>query len=148
MQGLIRLMTPEQSNKTLMLSVFAALKEGDLEPLFAALSPEVVWKATAPPQFFRFGGIHRGVAGVREYSALLFSRYHITRMTPRAVTAQGERVWGLFETEALHQPTGRYVQFDLFIGWTVKDGRIIAHQCLFDTASVLMQQGELASVAA
>jgi len=148
MQGLNRLMTLEQSNKNLMLSVFAALKEGDLEPLFAALSPEVVWKATAPPQFFRFGGIHLGVAGVREYSALLFSRYHITRMAPRTVTAQGERVWGLFETEALHQPTGRYVQFDLFIGWTVKDGRIIAHQCLFDTASVLMQQGELASVAA
>ena len=56
MQGLNRLMTQEQSNKNLMLSVFAALKDGDLEPLFAALSPEVVWKATAPPQFFRFGG--------------------------------------------------------------------------------------------
>ena len=148
MQGLNRLMTQEQSNKNLMLSVFAALKDGDLEPLFAALSPEVVWKATAPPQFFRFGGTHHGVAGVREYSALLFSRYHVTRMAPITVTAQGERVWGLFETEALHQPTGRYVQFDLFIGWTVKDGRIVGHQCLFDTASVLIQQGELAVEAA
>ena len=148
MQGLNRLMTQEQSNKNLMLSVVAALKDGDLEPLFAALSPEVVWKATAPPQFFRFGGVHRGVAGVREYSALLFSRYHVTRMAPRTVTAQGDRVWGLFETEALHQPSGRYVQFDLFIGWTVKDGMIVGHQCLFDTASVLMQQGELAAAAA
>jgi ketosteroid isomerase-like protein len=143
-----RLMTQEQSNKALILAVFAALKDGNLEPLFEALSPEVVWKATAPPQFFRFGGIHRGVAGVREYSALLFSRYHVTRINPRTVTAQGERVWGLFETEALHQPSGRYVQFDLFIGWTVKDGRIVEHQCLFDTASVLMQQGELAEKAA
>jgi ketosteroid isomerase-like protein len=141
-------MTQEQSNKTLMLGVFAAMKEGDLEPLFAALSSEVVWKATAPRHFFRFGGIHRGVAGVREYSALLFSRYHVSRLDARAVTAQGERVWGLFEAEALHQPSNRYVKFDIFIGWTVKDGRIVEHQCLFDTASVLIQQGELAEEAA
>ena len=141
-------MTQEQSNKTLMLGVFAAMKEGDLEPLFAALSPEVVWKATAPRQFFRFGGIHRGVAGVREYSALLFSRYHVSRLESRAVIAQGERVWGLFEAEALHQPSNRYVKFDTFVAWTVKDGRIVEHQCLFDTASVLIQQGELAEEAA
>lgn len=141
-------MTQEQSNKALMLGVFTAMKEGNLEPLFAALSPEVVWKATAPQRFFRFGGVHRGVAGVREYSALLFSRYHVSRLESRAVTAQGDRVWGLFETEALHQPSNRYVKFDIFIGWTVKDGRIVEHQCLFDTASVLIQQGELAEEAA
>lgn len=141
-------MTQEQSNKALMLAVIAALKEGDLEPLFAALSPDVVWKATAPREFFRFGGIHHGVAGVREYSALLFSRYHATRLEPKAVTAQGDRVWGLYEAEALHQPSGRYVQFDIFFGWTVKDGHIVEHQCLFDTASVLMQQGELKEKAA
>ena len=141
-------MTQEQSNKALMLAVLAALKDGNLEPLFAALSPDVVWKATAPQPFFRFGGVHRGIAGVREYSALLFSRYHVTRLAPRAVTAQGDRVWGLFETEVLHQPTGRYVQFDSFFGWTVRDGRIVEHQSLFDTASVLIQQGELAVEAA
>ncbi|HVW74618.1 MAG TPA: nuclear transport factor 2 family protein [Rhizomicrobium sp.] len=141
-------MTQEQSNKALMLAVIAALKEGDLEPLFAALSPDVVWKATAPREFFRFGGIHHGVAGVREYSALLFSRYHVTRLEPKAVTAQGDRVWGLYEAEALHQPSGRYVQFDIFLGWTVKGGQIVQHQCLFDTASVLIQQGELKEKAA
>jgi ketosteroid isomerase-like protein len=141
-------MTQEHSNKSLMLTVFAALKDGDLEPLFAALSPDVVWKATAPQQFFRFGGIHLGLAGVREYSALLFSRYHLTRLATTTVMAQGERVWGLFEAEALHQPSGRYVQFDIFIGWTVKNGKIAEHQCMFDTASVLIQQGELPGEAA
>jgi ketosteroid isomerase-like protein len=142
------LTTQEQSNKALMLSVYEALKDGDLGPLFASLSPQVVWKSTAPPQFFRFGGLHRGVSGVKEYSALLFSRYHIARFMPRAVIAQGERVWGLFEAEALHQPSGRTVRFDVFIGWTVKDGRIVEHQCLFDTAGVLIQQGELSVEAA
>ena len=141
-------MTQEQSNKALMLAIYASLKDGNLEPLFAALSPDVVWKATAPAQYFRFGGLYHGPAGVREYSALLFSRYHFIRLAPKVVTAQGERVWGLYEAEALHQPSGRYVQFDIFVGWTVKDGKITEHQCLFDTASVLIQQGELKEKAA
>ena len=31
-----------------MLSIIAAFKDSDLEPLFEALHPDVVWKATAP----------------------------------------------------------------------------------------------------
>jgi ketosteroid isomerase-like protein len=136
-------MSQEQANKTLMLSVIAAFKDGNLEPLFAALDPDVVWKATAPKEFFRFGGIHRGIAGMMEYTALLFSRYHFTRFTPKTVTAKDDQVWGLFEAEALHQPSGRYVRSDISMRWTVKDGKITEHQGFFDTAGVLMQQGEL-----
>lgn len=136
-------MTQEQTNKILMLSVIAAFKDGNLEPLFEALSPEVVWTATAPKEFFRFGGTHRGIAGMKEYTALLFSRYHFTRFKPKTVAAKGDQVWGLFEAEALHQSSGRYVRFDISIHWTVKDGKITEHQGFFDTASVLMQQGDL-----
>jgi ketosteroid isomerase-like protein len=141
-------MTQELANKNLMLSVIAAFKDGNLEPLFAALSPDVVWKATAPREFFRFGGTHRGIAGMREYTALLFSRYHFTRFAPKTLTAKGDQVWGLFEAEALHQTSGKYVRSDISIRWTVKDGKITEHQGFFDTASVLMQQGDLAVVAA
>jgi ketosteroid isomerase-like protein len=126
-----------------MLSVIAAFQVGNLEPLFAALSPDVVWKATAPREFFRFGGTHRGIAGMREYTALLFSRYSFTRFTPKTLTAKGDQVWGVFEAEALHQPSRKYVQSDISIRWTVKDGKITEHQGFFDTAGVLMQQGDL-----
>jgi len=141
-------MAQETFNRNLMLTVIAAFEEGDLGPLFAALSPDVVWKATAPKEFFRFGGTYHGTAGIHEYVALMSSRYHFTRVTPEIVTAKGDQVWGLFEAEALHQPSGRYVRFDLSLRWTVKEGKILSHQCFFDTASVLMQQGELAVKAA
>ena len=105
-------MTEELVNKNLMLSVIAAFKDGNLEPLFAALSPEIVWTATAPREFFRFGGTHRGIAGMREYTALLFSRYHFTRFAPKILTAKSDQVWGVFDAEALHQPSGKYVRTD------------------------------------
>ncbi len=141
-------MSDELFNRKLMLSVTDAFKDGNLDPLFAALSPDVVWKATAPREFFRFGGTHRGIAGMREYTALLFSRYHFTRFKPRIVTAKGDQVWGLFEAEALHQPTGKYVATNISIHWTVRDGKIAEHQGFFDTAGVLMQQGQLTVEAA
>ena len=141
-------MTQELANNSLMLSVLGAFLKGNLEPLFAALSADVVWKATAPKEFFRFGGNYRGIAGVKEYTALLFSRYHFTRFAPKVVTAKGDQVWGIFDIEALHQPSGRYIRFDVSIRWTVKAGQIAEHQCFFDTAGVLLQQGDIAVAAA
>ena len=136
-------MIQEKVNKALMLSVLSAFRRGILEPLFEAVSPDVVWTATAPPEFFRFGGVYKGVPGIKEYIALLLSRYHFMRFEPKLVTAHQDEVWGLFDVEALYQPTGRNVRFDLFIRWTMKNGKITAHQCLFDTAGVLVQQGDL-----
>jgi ketosteroid isomerase-like protein len=136
-------MSQELFNRSLMLSVFAAFKDSDLGPLFDAIHPDVVWKATAPKEFFRFGGTHRGLAGIREYTALLFSRYHFVRFQPKVVTAKGEQVFGLFEAEAKHRPSGRYVKSDIAIRWVVREGKVIEHQGFFDTAGVLIQQGEL-----
>ena len=141
-------MSQELSNRDLMLSVFAAFRDGHLEPLFAALSPDVVWTSTAPREFFRFGGTFRGLPGMKEYTALLFSRYSFVRFEPKGITAKGDQVWGLFAAEALHRPSGKYVSSDIAIRWTIKDGKITEHQGIFDTASVLMQQGDIAVVAA
>ena len=140
-------MTQEQSNRSLMLSVIAAFKDNDLQPLFDALSPDIVWKATAPREFFRFGGTHRGMAGMKEYTALLCSRYSFVRFEPRSITAKGDQIWGLFEAEALHSPSGKYVTTDISIRWTVKNGKITEHQGIWDTAGVLLQQGDIVAAA-
>lgn len=136
-------MPQELANRDLMLSVTAAWRDGDMAPLLAAIDPQVVWHATAPREYFRFGGIFHGQVGVREYIALHASRYHLTRFHPRSVVAKGDQVWGLFEIEALHLPTNRYVKSDCAIRWTIRDGRITEHQAIFDTAAVLLQQGAL-----
>src|SRR5262245_54148172 len=121
-------MSEELSNRNLMLAVMAGLKSGKLEALFEAIGADVVWKVSAPREFFRFGGSYEGVAGVKEYTALLFSDYHLTRLNPRTVTAKGEDVWGMFDAEALHRSSGRYVRFDVSLYWRMKDGRIAEKQ--------------------
>jgi ketosteroid isomerase-like protein len=135
----------ETCNKNLMLSVVRAFCKGDLEPLFAALSEDVVWKASAPREFFRFGGTHTGINGMKEYTALLFSRYSFARFEPKHIVSQGDSIHGVFAAEAMHLPTNKAVKSDISIRWTIKDGKIVEHQGFFDTAGVLMQQGELAA---
>ena len=141
-------MSEDVTNKNLMLAVMAGLKSGKLDVLFAAIRSDVVWKVMAPRPFFRFGGSYQGVAGVKEYTALLFSDYHLARLNPRTVTAKGEEVWGMFDAEVLHRAIGRYAQFELSLHWRMKDGQIAEQQCFFDTTSVLIQQGDLATAAA
>jgi len=89
-------------------------------------------------ELIRFGGSYQGMAGVKEYTALLFADYHLARLTPRTVTAKGEEVWGVFDAEALHRQSGRYARFDMSLHWRMKDGKIAEQQCFFDTASVLI----------
>jgi ketosteroid isomerase-like protein len=141
-------MSEDVTNKDLMLAVMAGLKSGKLEALFEAIRSDVVWKVMAPREFFRFGGSYQGLAGVKEFTALLFSDYHIARLTPRTVTAKGDEIWGVFDSEMLHRMSGRYARFDISLHWRMKDGQIAEQQCFFDTASVLIQQGDLATEAA
>ena len=141
-------MSEDATNVDLMLAVMAGFKSGKLDALFASIRSDVIWKVMAPRPFFRFGGTYQGVAGVREYTALLFSDYHLVRLNPRTVTAKGEEVWGMFDAEVLHRASGRYAQFELSLHWRMKDGQIAEQQCFFDTASVLIQQGDLETEAA
>ena len=141
-------MNDDTTNKDLMLAVMAGFKSGKLETLFAVIRADVSWKVMAPRAFFRFGGTYQGVAGVKEFTALLFSDYHLVRLNPRTVTAKGDEVWGMFDAEALHRSSGRYAQFELSLHWRMKDGQIAEQLCFFDTASVLIQQGDLTIEAA
>jgi ketosteroid isomerase-like protein len=136
-------MTQELSNKNLMLSVVRAFREGDTAPLFALVSPDIRWKAAAPQEFFRFGGECSGVAEVKARIALVFTQYTFVRFQPTAIIAQADIVQGQFEVEAFHRHSGKTVKSDVSIRWTMQGGKIVEHQCFFDTASILLQQGDV-----
>ena len=136
-------MDQELSNKNLMLSVIRALKEGKVEPLFAAACPDIVWKSNAPHEFFRFGGLRIGLAELKAHISLVFAQYHFVRFEPKAVLTQGDMVLGQFEVEAFHQRTSKTVKTDISLRWTVRNGKIVEHHGFFDTAGVLMQQGDV-----
>ena len=87
-------MTEELSNKKLMLTEIRAFKEGDTAPLFAAVSPDIIWKSNAPPEFFRGGGETTGLAEMKARIALVFSQYTFVRFQPPPSSPRAISCWG------------------------------------------------------
>ena len=146
----------------LMRVVVAAFEEGDLKPLLGAVHKDIVWKAASPhTNLFRFGGVHHTREGVMDVTAQIAMDYVFRSFKPREIVAKGDVVWGLFEVEAdfefesgkpgqglkqrSDRPEIRPVKLDIAIRWRLKDGKIIEHQAFFDTASLLLQRGALAT---
>jgi uncharacterized protein len=130
-------------NKALMAKVTRAFVEGNLQPLTEALDDKAVWTSNSPAEFFRIGGTRRNREGTAEQLALLAATYMFHRFAPKEIVAEGDTVWGLFDVAATHLPTGKPVTIDLAIRWVVRNGKIVSHQGFFDSASMLIQQGEI-----
>ena len=136
-------------NVRLMKDVATAFANSDLAPLYAAIDDNVVWRTgSSEPGLFRFSGQYRGRSGVTELMAKLAICYHFGRIVPQEFVADGDIVWGTFEVEAGYfaklGDRVRLLRFDAAVRWRVKDGKVIEHRGYFDTASLLVQQGELA----
>lgn len=133
----------------LMRVVATAFGAGDLRPLLAAVHKDIVWKAASPhTNLFRFGGVHQKREGVMDVTAQIAMDYAFRSFKPREIIAKGDVVWGLFDVEADSEYRGgksppKPVKLDIAIRWRLKDGKIIEHQAFFDTASLLVQRGEL-----
>jgi len=132
-----------RAHETLMRGVARAFGEGDLQPLFAAIDDNVIWTETAPAGFFRFGGTRRGRTGVIETEAYVSAAYLFRRFEPVEIVTSGDVVWGLFRVEGTHRPTGRAIKADYVARWRIRNGKIIEHQGFYDTAAVLIQQGQI-----
>ncbi len=125
-----------------MIAVMEAFKHGDLRVLKDVIHDDIVWKSTAPAPLFRFGGERSKREHINDLLALIFATYLFRRFDPKEIVAENDIVWGLFEVEAVYLPARATVRTDFAMRWRVRDGKIVEHQGFFDTASVLLQQGD------
>jgi ketosteroid isomerase-like protein len=137
------------NGEQLMRSVVAAFEKSDLRPLVAVLHDDVLWKSASAEMGgpFSFSGEYKQKKGVVEVLSQISKDYTFHRMTPKQIVSNGDTVWGLFDVSLRHDPKGRSahsapVRLDMAIRWLIKDGMIIEHQSFFDTAHLLMHQGQ------
>ena len=140
------------ASEKLVKEVIEAFGQADLAPLYAALDEKIIWKAasTIRDGKFIFGGCHEGRAGVVAHLSKLQTAYFFARAEAKEIVSAGEIVWCLFEFEANYVPRdGLRVRKPLAVEAamrvTVRNGKILTLQTFFDTAALLVQQGELAA---
>ena len=136
------------SGAELMRTVVAAFATSDLQPLFNAIHPDIVWKSASTEEgLFRFGGEYKDRRGLLAILSILSKNYTFYRFDPKEVVALDDVVWGHFDVGLFFDPKGegekkRHIVLEMAIRWRLKDGKIVEHQAFFDTASLLSQQGE------
>ena len=124
-----------------MKNVMRAVESANFEPLYNAISSDVVWKSAATMKgFFPFGGQYKGRQGVETLISEIETDYTLRSLTPKEVVSKGDVAWGLFWVDLFYKPTLAQVCFDLAIRWRLKDGKVVEHQGFIDTAAMLVRE--------
>ena len=97
-------MTQSTSNLKTIQDMYAAFVEGDLGPLFAALSDEIVWNSHSHP-VSPFHGIHRGIPAVEAYFGKL-PDVDIERFDVKAIFEADDKVIALIDQCRVTKSTG------------------------------------------
>jgi ketosteroid isomerase-like protein len=133
----------------LMRNVAAGFEKSDLRPLLDAIHDEIVWRtATKHEGLFRIDGEYKNRPGVLDVLSKISVDYTFHHLRPIEILAGGDVVWGHFDVGLSYDPKGKVgavknINFEMAIRWRLKDGKIIEHQGFWDTASVLIQQGQM-----
>lgn len=122
----------EEVNLQIVRDAYAAFQRGDIPGLLESLAHDVEWVAApAPP----VSGTYRGRAEAANFFRIVAENFHFTRFEPREFIAQGDRVVVLGHYTATSRGTGRVVDSDWAMAFTVSNGKIARFQEYMDTAA-------------
>ena len=123
--------------------IMRAYLQGDLEPLFAAASDDVVWDSNVSKGNFRFGGRFQGRVGLKEALSLIASEFAIIRYDVRELTGDGDVVWALNDVTISEHKTGKRAEVRLANRWQFQGDKIVSCAEFFDSAGVLTALGRM-----
>jgi ketosteroid isomerase-like protein len=134
----------EQQNVDVVQQAYAAFGRGDIPGLLSLLDADITWEASGPSDL-PTAGRRRGHTAVGEFFTALVSMSDIKRFEPRDFIAQGDRVVVLGEETEVIKATGGTVENRWVHIFTVRSGKIVAFEEVFDATA---RVAELRSAAA
>ena len=84
-------------------------------------------------------GPHRGKDDVRKTWQIIHRRYSRMRHEVREIVAEGDKVAASLRAFFEKRDSGRIVQFDIAVFYTLRDGRIIQIREIIDTFDLVQQ---------
>jgi len=130
-------------NKALIQRILGAYAQSDLEPLLAAIHPDIVWTSQAPEAHYGFGGSHKGRAGTLAGMAKIATEYQLNTYKVVELVGEDEIVWMTANVDFSHRKSGARLKFPLVSRWQFKDGKVVALTEYYDSASLLLEEGRL-----
>ncbi|MFI6641240.1 nuclear transport factor 2 family protein [Streptomyces sp. NPDC050504] len=113
-------------------AAYRAFRDRDVEGLLAALDPAVEWVHPRGMARYGLGGTKHGHAGVKEFLAHVPTVLGGMRLEPREFLPSGERVV-VFGVRQVTSLGGHTETLDFVHSWTVRGGRAVRMEDIFDT---------------
>ncbi|MEU7062738.1 nuclear transport factor 2 family protein [Streptomyces sp. NPDC053429] len=117
----------------LFFRLFEEGRLGDIEPL---LAPDFEWVYHGPASL-PWAGVYRGVAGFREFFAVVRELIQVQECTAYDYLDAGDRVVVLGVSRTLVLANGARYEAQWMNVFTIRDGLISRYLDLYDTASVV-----------
>jgi ketosteroid isomerase-like protein len=121
-------------NLQIVKNGYAAFGRGDVPGLLALLAEDVVWDM--PGDGFPLAGTYRGHEGVASFFQKLGEQAEILEFQPREFLADGNRVLVVGWESMKVRATGRGVEIDWVMSFTLRNGKIAKFREYTDTKAI------------
>jgi ketosteroid isomerase-like protein len=119
----------------LIRRAYQAFGSRDVAALLDTLAPDVEWIHPDGMTVYGLGGTKHGHAGVREFLAHVPNVLGGMRLQPEEFVESGDRVV-VFGTRQVTSRSGRTETLSFVHSWTLRDGRAVRMEDIFDTAAL------------
>jgi ketosteroid isomerase-like protein len=123
----------EQSNTAVVQGVYEAFGRGDVPSILNSLADNVEWGNPGPVEILPWAKVRHSRDEVVEFFQALGSELEFEKFEPREFIAQGDRVVALGYFKAKSRRTGKSMEENWAMEWTVKDGKITQYRAHDDT---------------
>jgi ketosteroid isomerase-like protein len=128
----------EQQNLDIIRRGYEAFGHGDIDTLLGLFDEQIEWVTPGPAEL-PTSGRRTGKEQVGQFFGIVNDLFEIHRFEPKQMIAQGDRVVVLGEESATVKATGKVLDNSWAHVFTLRDGRVIAFQEYFDTASTVAE---------
>ncbi len=128
----------EQDNRAVVQRGYEAFGRGDIPGLLSLLDERIEWVTPGPPDL-PTAGTRRGLQEVAEFFQTLAGLFDVQRFEPRAFVAEGDRVLVVGSETAKVKATAKAIEVEWAHAFTLNEGKVVAFQEYFDTASVVAE---------
>jgi uncharacterized protein len=127
----------EQTNTQIVQQAYASFGRGDIAGVLATLADDVDWQSVygAAP-YVPTSGRRQGKAAVTDFFTALPKAIAFDKFEPREFIAQGDKVAVIGHYEGTAVPTGRKVQSDWVMVFTLKNGKVVQFREYVDSAAI------------
>lgn len=122
---------------SLVQRAYRCLEVGDISGLMALMDIELDYFEPGPPSQIPWAGHFKGLEGFAQWMAVSQEHLEGTRIKPEDYVADGNRVVVFGQLSATVKKTGRPLESQLAMAFTVEDGRLRTVRVYQDTASLL-----------